>query len=281
MKNLIQFLQKNVHWLLFILFFALSVFALVKSNEFQRSRYLAVFQEVAGRVYGVSNGVRSYLDLKRANDDLTLEVARLYGQLRSYEKRLEDLEGENLFLDTLYYDREPFPNRLQYTLIPARVINNQVSGTANFLTVDKGSRDGIESDMGVFSARGIVGVVTNVSPHFSRIIPLINPKFRPSCKIKKTNHFGPLVWDGKEPGYAYLEELPSHAVYQIGDTIVTSGYSTIFPEGIPVGVVEGSQNNRSGDYNSLRVKLFTDFTTLGNVLIVSNNLKAEQLNLEN
>jgi rod shape-determining protein MreC len=276
LKNLINFILKNVHWLLFFLLIFLSVFLLVRNNEFQRSKYLAVFQEIAGRVYSVSNGVESYMNLRTINDGLTKRVADLEDKVRFYQKQVEtltDLSGSH----EIKFDMD---TSAVYHFIPARIVHNQVSGIENYITINKGSLDGISADMGVLTYRGIVGVVTNVSSHFARVIPLLNSKFQTSGKIINTGYFGPLVWDGKDSRYTYLRELPRHATFNIGDTIVTSGYSTFFPEGIPVGTVEASYKQKNDDYNSLKVKLFTDFNTLSEVLVINNTLKEEQKNIE-
>jgi rod shape-determining protein MreC len=254
----------------------LSVFLLVRNNEFQRSKYLAAFQEIAGRVYSVSNAVESYMNLKTINSGLMKRVADLEGEVRIYQKQVEiltDLSG----LHEIKFDMD---TSAVYHFIPARIVHNQISGIENYITINKGSLDGISVDMGVSTYQGIVGVVTNVSSHFARVIPLLNSKFQTSGKIKNTGYFGPLVWDGKDSRYTYLRELPRHATFNIGDTIVTSGYSTFFPEGILVGTVESSYKQKNDDYNSLKVKLFTDFNTLSEVQVIENTRKEEQKNIE-
>lgn len=273
MKNLVQFLVKNAHWFLFLFFTLVSFVFLFKNNEFQKSKYLWVFEEIAGRVYSISNSVQSYLDLKPVNTELLNRIASLEMENESLKKKLGQSEDGGQSYNAL-------SDSVQYCYVQARVINNQISGIDNYITLDKGSSDGIKPDMGIISANGIVGVVINVTPNFSRVISILNPKFRPNCKVEKNNYFGPLVWDGKDSRYTYLEELPRHVDFEIGDTVVTSGFSTIFPEGIPVGTIIDSQKNKNDNYNSLKVQLFTNFATLKEVLIVENTLKGEQLLLE-
>lgn len=169
---------------------------------------------------------------------------------------------------------------LTYRYTHARVIYNQISGAENYILLNKGYNDGIVEDMAVISVNGIVGVVRNVSPHFSRVIPVLNHQYHPSCVIKNTKFFGSLFWDGKDPRYTYLSRLPSHASYSIGDTIVTSGYSATFPEGIPVGIVESAYKQKNEEYNSLKIHLFTEFSTLNEVLIIRNPLREELINIE-
>jgi rod shape-determining protein MreC len=134
--------------------------------------------------------------------------------------------------------------------------------------------------MGVVSVKGIVGVIESVSPHFSRVIPVINSKYNPNCIIKNTGFFGSLFWDGKDPRYISLSRLPSHTSYSIGDTIVTSGYSATFPAGILVGVAEESFKRKNEEYNSIKVRLFTDFSTLNEVFVIKNPLRDEQIKIE-
>jgi rod shape-determining protein MreC len=212
--------------------------------------------------------------LRTENAGWAKRVADLEEEVRAYQKQIEILTdsagSHNVKFDMGSVDH----------FIPARVIYNQVSGIENYITINKGSLAGIEADMGVLTHHGIVGVVTKVSAHFARVIPLLNAKFQTSGKLADTNYFGPLVWDGKDSRYTYLRELPRHATFEIGDTIVTSGFSTFFPEGIPVGTVEASYKQKDDDYNSLKIKLFTDFNTLNDVLVVGNALKEERKNIE-
>jgi len=134
--------------------------------------------------------------------------------------------------------------------------------------------------MAVVSVKGIIGAVVNVTPHFSRVISVLNSEYHPSCIIKNTGFAGSLFWDGKDPRYVHLRGLPSHFAFTVGDTIVTSGYSAVFPEGVLVGVVEGAFRQKNEEYNSLKVRLFTDFSTLDEAFVVRNTLLEEQTEIE-
>ena len=151
------------------------------------------------------------------------------------------------------------------------MINNSISRPYNYITVEKGTIDGVAPEMGVVDQNGVVGVVNVVSEHYARIISLLNPQFRLSCKLKGSDVFGSLVWDGGSPEEALLEELPKHTVYEPGDTIVTSGYSSVFPEGIPVGTIKSADRGVDDNFFTLRIKLFTDFSRLSTVRIISND----------
>lgn len=204
------------------------------------------------------------------------KIAELENQVYAYQEQLY-LNTDSIAVGNLNLN----PNHSSsYRFITARVVNNNVSRLENYITLNKGSNDGIRADMGVLSAQGIVGVVMSTSPNFSLVIPVLNPKFGLSCKVKNTNSFGPLVWDGEDSQYTYLRELPRHISYEVGDTIITSGFSSIFPEGLPVGTVDNWKKQKDDNYNALKIKLFTDFNTLSEVLVVENSHQEEQRTLQ-
>jgi rod shape-determining protein MreC len=278
LKNLINFILNHVHWLLFSFLTFSSSCLLIHNNEFQRSKYLVIFQEIEGRICLISNGVESYINLKTINTELMGRIAVLEREARDYKQKAETLSKQFFPMEAPEYENL-YPDAFNF--IQARVVNNRISRMDNnYITLNKGSLAGVREDMGVMSPGGIVGVVINVTPHFSKVIPILNPKYQPSCKLKRTGYFGNLLWDGKDSRYISLKELPLHATFNIGDTIVTSGYSMVFPEGVPVGTVEDAFKQKGGNYNSLKIKLFTNFNALSEVLIVVNTLKEEQLNVE-
>jgi rod shape-determining protein MreC len=216
------------------------------------------------------------MNLKTANSDLMQRIASLEQEVLVYRKELEilsDLSNSH----EIVFDTDTL---LSYHFIEARVVHNQIGGIENYITLNKGSKDGIEKDMGVVTSKGVVGVIIKATPHFSIVIPILNAKYKLNCRIKSSNYSGPLAWEGEDPRYAYLKELPKHTTYNVGDTIVTSGYSTVFPEGIPVGTIDNSQIQKTENYNSLKVKLFTDFATISEVMVIKNTLKEEQIAIE-
>jgi rod shape-determining protein MreC len=246
----------------------------VNNHQFQRSRYLQITQEITGNIYSVTGYVHSYLHLKNTNADLSERVAQLEMEVYAYRSRLATLEKDSSRIDSLIVDSAP------YRFIPARVINNSVSLLENYITLDKGSNDGVRPDMGVLSNRGVAGVIIKVCPHFSTAISLLNTKYKLNGKIKRNNYYGPLVWDGRDAQFSHLTEIPRYAAFDPGDTIVTSGYSTVFPEGILVGSVVDAQKERDDNYISLQVRLFTNFSNLSEVRIVANRFQKEQKELE-
>jgi rod shape-determining protein MreC len=275
MRNLITLIIKNVYWLFFLLLIALSVLMIInKENSYQYSKYWNLEQEFVGTVFSVSEVVTSYIGLKPANEELTKRVAELESQTFFLKNHIQNTKDSSAF-EPIFEDAPDFS--LQF--IRAKVINNSIAGMNNLITLNKGSADGIEADMGVFSPRGVVGIIMKASTHFSIVIPILNSKSNLSCKIQRSNYAGSLKWDGKDTQFAYLE-VPRHAVYSIGDTIVTTGYSSVFPEGIRVGVVTDSEKTKNDNFNSLKIKLLTDFNTLKDVLVVKNPYREEQELLE-
>jgi len=225
-------------------------------------------------MYSVSNSVQSYLNLKKSNAELMQRMAILEEKLQEYQKKIEKLSDRtqpdliDIGIDqSIYY------------YIPARVVYNQVTETDNYILLDKGSNDGITEDMAVVSTKGIVGVIMNVSPNISRVIPVLNSRTHPTCIIKNTKFFGTLFWDGKDPRYIHLSQLPSHSTFEIGDTVVTSGYSAIFPPDVLVGVIEDNLKQTNQENNSVKLRLFTDFSTLSEVYIIRNPLHDEQIKM--
>ena len=170
------------------------------------------------------------------------------------------------------------PSRYGFTI--AHVINNSISRPYNYITIEKGSLDGIEPEMGVVDVNGVVGIVNKVTDHTARIISVLNPNLRLSCKVLGSDHIGSLVWDGEDSRFAVLEELPRHAVYNVGDTIVTSGFSSAFPEGVAVGTVKEELRYHDDNFHALRVELFTDFSTLSTVRVVTDGLRDELQEVE-
>lgn len=275
MHNLLSFLVRYSSWILFTIYALISCSLLFKSNPYQHALYLTSANSISSGVYNTSNGITSYFNLRDINYDLQRNNAELERQvlnLKAEIRRYHELEYE----DSVKVD----PSLERYSFYIAHVINNSVSRPHNYITIDKGSEDGIRPEMGVIDQNGVVGIVNVVGPHSARIISLLNNRLRISCKIKESQHIGSLVWDGRSPQAAVLEELPRHATFHKGDTIVTSGYSTTFPEGVPVGTVAGVMRNYDDNFYALSVKLFTDFSTLSTVRIIADNMKDELEALE-
>jgi rod shape-determining protein MreC len=218
------------------------------------------------------------MHLNTENANLTKRIAELETETYAYRKIIEQMSDS---VQTAVMEIDSI-HTLIYQFVPAKIVYNSVSRLDNYMTLNKGSNDGIEPDMGVISenGKGVVGVILKTSAHYSIVIPILNPKFRLNCKLKNNNYGGPLLWDGNDSRYTYLTGLARHVDFEIGDTIVTSGNSIIFPEGIPVGSIVDSQKQKNDNYNSLKIKLFTNLSTTTNVIIVSNKYQKEQKKLQ-
>ena len=269
MRNLIDFIIRNSSWFVFLFYLILSSILLFNNNPYQQSIYFTSANSVVSSVYSVINNITSYFYLRDINDDLQqknaaleMEVLTLRAQVSEYLLQNSDTVGNTL-------------TSKQYDYILSRVISNSITLQQNYITINKGQKDGISSEMGVVDQNGVVGIVNIVGDNSARIISLLNPNLRLSCKVKGSDYFGSLVWDGKSPYYAILEEMPRHVKFEEGDTIVTSGYSAVFPEGIIVGFVDEQLNSGADNFFSLKIKLSTDFTQLSNVRVLKNNMKEE------
>ncbi|HDS06198.1 MAG TPA: rod shape-determining protein MreC [Bacteroides sp.] len=268
MRTLLRLIQKYSNLLLFLFLEAIAIVLIVRGSYYQQSRFIQMNRQVTGFLYDRVDGVREYLTLRKVNQRLVEENSRL-------KNRLELFSGQ---LDTTRVLRVE-KGAYRYYYLPARIVHNSVYKQYNYITIDKGKKDGVFRDMGVVSEQGLVGIVLESSNHFATVIPAINRDFRLSAKILSSNFAGILYWDGDSPLYARLSEIPFHAELTVGDTIVTSGYSAIFPDGIGVGTIDAFSLER-GNFYDIRVKLFTEFQSLFHVNVIRNYLREEQLQLE-
>lgn len=275
MHELIAFFRLHSKWFVFAFYAVVSCMLLVSNNPYQQHVYLTSANAVASGVYGSGYEITSYFNLRDINNDLNARNAALQSEVVNLHERLDRLQ-EAHYTDTMRVDS----TMSHFSFVVAHVINNSISRPFNYLTINRGSDDGIKTELGVIDQNGVVGIVSNVGAHNSRVISLLNPNFRLSCRVKGSNGFGSLVWPGGDPSVALLEELPRHTVYKVGDTIVTSGYSAVFPAGIPVGKIIGNKGSRKDNFFTLRVKLFADFSTLSTVQVVINNHRDELKALE-
>lgn len=270
MNNLLNFLIKHSAWFVFTFFVIASCWLLFKRNPYQQSVYLTSANSVTATLLEGYSNVTGYFHLRETNDELEARNAQLEMELIATRARLADLMTQ--LPDSTLASAQVLS---QFDYVMARVISNSVSEPYNYITINRGSSDGIKPQTGVVSHNGVVGIVGVVGPHASRVISMLNPEMKLSCKIKGSDYPGTMTWDGKSVRHALLQELPKHGEYHKGDTVITSGYSSIFPEGVVVGIVEGKEQNASDNFTSLRVKLSTDFSRLDMVRVIDNRLRAE------
>ena len=241
---------------------------MIQSSSFQRSKLIGLNRQITGYIYSKVDGTREYLSLKEANELLVEENTGLRNRLDLISSRLDSATVES-----------EVKGEHRYYFVKSRIVHNSSYKQFNYLTLDKGKKHGVFRDMGVVSDQGLVGIVLESSASFATVIPVINMDFRLSAKIKSNNYAGILQWDGASPRFAVLNEIPFHVDLREGDTILTSGFSSIFPEGIEVGRIESYSLDR-GNFYDIRVELFTNFQNLFYVNVIRNHRKEEQLNLE-
>lgn len=275
MRNLLNFLIKYNYWFLFLLLEVASFVLLFRFNHYQQSVYFTSAGGIAGKVYEISGGISSYFHLKETNEELMDRTAQLEQEVAFLKKILNEKGTDSTALDWL---QRTLP--ADYTILKARVIKNSLTRLDNYITLNKGTADGISTEMGVVSPNGVAGIVYKTSPHYSLVLPLLNSKSSISCKIVGSDYFGFLKWEGGDTQFAYLKDLPRHAEFNLGDTVVTSGYSAVFPEGIMVGTVDKMQDSHDGLSYLLRIKLSTDFGKVSDVRIIARKGREEQQALE-
>lgn len=276
MRNLIEFLKKYSYWFVFLLLEGVSLMLMFQFNNYQGSVWFTSANYISGFAYEMDSKIGSFFSLGTVNGQLTernialeQEVAMLREQL--YEERLKN--------DSTLADSVRMPVLSQYKLISAKVISNSIDKADNFITLDKGVYDGVGPDMAVACGNGVVGNVFMASGHYSVVIPVLSTKSNISCAILNKRYFGYLRWRGGASDVAYVDGIPRHAKFEIGDTIVTSGYSSMFPAGILVGRIIDSEDSDDGLSYKLKVKLSTDFGRLRDVCVIDDKAVREELEL--
>lgn len=270
MKNLFILLWRNNFTLLFLLLFTFCAYLVIQNNRFQQVSVFNSTNRAAATVLEAVNYVKEYINLRENNANLARENARLKTLMP--DSYYEFGAVRNIVSDSSH--------KQQYSYINARVVNNSVNRRNNFLTLDKGSLHGIKKDMGVISSRGVVGIVKDVSPHYCTVMSVLHKNTRISTRFRKNNYFGSLVWDGTDNREATLLDIAKHVKFSVGDSLVTTTYSAIFPEGVPVGVVKSSEIRKGDNFYRITVSLSTNFSNLSHVYVIDNLLKQEQSALE-
>ena len=275
MRNLINFLIRYNYWLLFFLLQAVSFSLLFRFNSYQGSAYFTSANLVTGFIYSCASHVTEYFGLRSVNSDLVRRNVELEMQV---ERLRHDLA--HYTADTTAVTRLKEEVLAEYTIYSAEVINNSIFRSENYITLDRGAADDIRPEMGVICGNGVVGIVYKTSAHYSIVLSALNARSAISCKIKRTDYFGTLRWEGGSPRYAYVNDMPRHSEFSLGDTVVTSGHSAVFPEGIPVGVVDDMSDSQDGLSYLLKVRLFTDFARLSDVKVITSAGQEERTELE-
>ncbi len=269
MRNILNFIIRYSKWFVFTFYVLMSCILLVDNNVYQQSVYLTSANMVTGGVYSVWSQLTGYFHLKSINESLQATNAELQNQVLNLKSQLAELKSVR---DDSLFNKNA---RDRFGYVTAVVVNNNTRHPKNFFTINRGRHDGIAPGMGVVDQNGIVGIVNVTGDHMSRVISLLNETQRFSVKLKDTNFIGSMTWRGKDASIGYVEEIPRHAKYQIGDTIVTSGYSTSFPEGLTVGTVLNRVRSQDDSFFTLKIKLSSDFKALSTVRVIKDIYKNE------
>lgn len=275
MRNLINFLIQYSVLILFLFLEVISFSLIVKNQEYQKSVFLSSSNATVASFYEMSNSVVEFFKLKASNESLSEENTALKNEIIQLRNALNTIKPEQK--DSIRFQ---IPPEMEYKFISAKVINSSTNKLQNYITLNKGIRDGIKVDMGVVSDLGVVGIIKTVSDKFAVVIPVLNDKIRINCKFTKSNYSGPLQWTGFNYQYANLNDIARHVKFSLGDSLVTSGFTNTFPEGIPVGTIDNFNIKESDPYYSIRVKLAVDFRTLSHVKVIDYKNYREQRYLE-
>ena len=260
------FIKYGVH-LVFIVLEFICFYFIINYNRVQNEIFWNSSNVYIGRLATSTNRIRQYFNIKVVNDSLQRENANLIENLI----RIEYINKEIPLLDSAFS---------QYSVIPATVCNNTFHLVNNHITLCKGRREGIKPNMGVISEKGVVGIVRNVSDNFAHVISILHSQTRISCSVLSRKTHGNLVWRNMDPQRMILESVPKHQYIALGDTIATSGYSTIFPRGIKVGRIEKFEVVPGSNSYEITVKLFQNVPSIQHAYVIKNILADEQLELE-
>lgn len=264
MRRLLDFLYQQREIAVFIGLEILSAWLLINFNNRYNASFLNSSNEAVASLIQTSNNVSNYFHLEEVNEQLMLENQELQEQLRML--RTEKLS----FLDTVD----------QFEVIGARVINNSFDRSMNFVTISAGRKDSVDVGMGVISSLGVVGQVKSVTENFATIYSLLHPKLLVSSKVKRTDTNCTVQWDQEAYDRASLKYIPRHIKLKEGDSIVTSGFNSVFPENVLVGIVDEMNLEEHMTFYEAKVKLATDFTSLYQVFVIKDLLKTEKDSLE-
>ena len=274
MHNLLAFLSKYYHWLIFLLLEVVSGVMLFKYNSYQGSAWISSANAVVGKIYEWQSGMEHFFSLSQSSEQLTQRNLYLEEEVLQLRKSLAKATA-----DSSWFQKHEMAHLSQYKQIPAKVISNSIHKKDNLITIDKGSADGVKTDMGVACGNGVVGVVYLTSEHYSVVLPTLNHLSHISVTIRNRGYFGYLTWDGVNPVVAYVEDIPRHAQFKKGDWVETSGYSNIFPAGISVGKIVDIKDSNDGLSYRLKLNLSTDFSCLRDVCVITEQGFAERMQL--
>jgi len=268
MQQIVNFIIRNKTFLLFLLLFGISLLFTIQSHSYHKSRFVNSANFLSGGIYKSSNNISQYFNLKTQNEILAEENARLNALIYLTGDSVSAFVTDSVF-------------GIPYKFNAAKIIKNSYASSNNVFLINKGIKDSLKQDLGVINSKGIIGIVDNVSSRYATVISVLNSNVNISAQLKKTNHFGSLTWDGESHEFIQLTDIPKIAPVEIGDTIVTSGRSAIFPKGIQIGVINDFELDAAENYYIINMKLFNDMTNIEHVYVIENKDLAEIDNLLN
>ncbi len=270
MRDLIKFIQKYQFFFLFLWLMIIALSLTIARQQYQQSFFLSSSNQVIAKIYSHYSNISAYFSLQEVNKHLMSEYARLL-----------DKQAESFIItDKQVYEAKDTIIQRRYSYLAADVINNSVIRRNNYITLNKGAANGVEPDMGIITPNGVAGIIVNVSANFSVAMSLLHSDMLVSAKIKKNDQLGSLYWEGINHRKAFLTYLPPHLELNVGDSIVTSGFSTVFPENVFIGTIRRWEIRRGDTFFTAEVQLALDFNKLRKVFIVKNLMKEEQKELE-
>ncbi len=266
MQQIINFLIRNKNFILFLLLLFISLVFTIQSHSYHKSKFINSANWLTGGVYEKANNVSSYFSLQSENEKLVAENRRLKSILYNKKDSLEILE---------FIDSTSFPT--DYLFRAAKITKNSYAKPNNIILINKGAADNLTTDMGVITSNGIIGVTDRVGNSHTTVISILNSISKINAQLKNTNHYGTLTWNGENPNTVQLEDVEKLAKFKISDTIITGGNSTLFPKGIPIGIVKDFTLNTTKNLYDINVQLFNDMTNLEHVYVIEN-LHREEIN---
>ena len=271
MQQLINFIQKY-RYFLFFLFLELIAFQLIINNlSFHKSKFINSASSITGDFYSKTNSIRDYFQIDTENKELLNENLILRNKLEKLSQSIDTSPITKIF--------EKTDLRQRYSYIQGRIEKNQFRNNYNFLTINLGKKDSLVPEMGVINSKGILGIIENVLQRYSRVRSILNKNSKINAKLKNSDYFGTLTWDGLDYNNTQLLDIPRQAKLKVGDTIITGGMSSIFPEGIPIGSIDNIVNEASIK-RIINIKLFNDMSNLKNIYVVKDFDKQQLMNLE-
>ncbi|UNZ00176.1 rod shape-determining protein MreC [Zhouia spongiae] len=271
MQQIITFFIRNKTFFLYLLLLSISLGFTFQSHSYHKSKFVNSANWFSGGIYESVNGIGDFFELRKYNQQLVEENQRLRALLINNGSVPSSI-------DSAYTDTS---GHQQYKIISAEVIKNSFDLQKNYLTINKGEKEGIQQDMGVITSKGIVGIIENTSGGYATVQSVLNTISEINAQLKNSDHYGTLKWDGKNQKTVQLVDVSRVAPVKAGDTIITGGMSAIFPKGILIGTVSEVKPNISGNYFIIDIDLFNDMTSLGYVYVIENKDKKEIQTLEN